>query len=961
MGMAALAALAASATTAPVALAASADESIATGSEVKRIRTCCRGCGKMECGVWATVVDGKVVKIEGDESSHQSRGSSCSKSQASMQALYHPARLMYPLKRTNPKGDDDPGWQRISWDEAYETIGSKFNELIDRYGGNSCFGMNGTGRVWPSNANWYARIFGSVNQHKAAEICRGPRMFVGDMTVGRQHHNMANVESHPHRVYLQWGTACEYSNYDDSARVVTDVANNAVAHIVVDPRMPPLGKGADYWLNIRPGTDGAIALCWTNIVMKNKLYEELFVKRWTNGPFLYVEDMEPSGGWILDAKGGLQMKTRLLKESDLVEGGSYKRFMVWDNISNGLIYFDAETTQWQDEEHTPPTTGLQMGKFFHPDPSEFNPKRDPALNGTFEVTLKDGRTVTARPVWDMYEEYCSQFTPEHAEEITGVDAKLIEEACLVWATRPEGQPFGNGGIHYNLATDTTGNNVQTIRAMTILGAITGNFDTPAGNRGSFGAELDRATCQYGMYKKSSQFGVEGATTNFEKTENMIGVEEFPMTRWYNGWTDVRSIYDAINTGDPYPVVGAVCDAADMMATCNATLAYESLAKLDFFVVLDLFKVPVAGIADILLPAQHWLEVDSPRMSQGASGGLGVAQRVVEPRGETILDCDFVVEGITKAMGQTWGTDDNPYPTYYDRLNWNAQTAGYEGWDDCCEHFQQESWWDLADTHPEDRGTYRRWEMGRMRSSMAKNEYNPVTHGYGFLTPTSKVEILSLAIESCAFTGDKYKYDESIILPTYMEPPLSPVSTPELYEPAGVFEVEGQKAINLTAATGRRIPVYFHNEHRMLPWCRELRPVPLIELNHADAEKIGVEQGDWVWIETKDGKIRQTVDIFDGISEGVCNLEHQWWYPELDQADKGFKLSCCNCLIDPLAQDPISATQMLRGFPVRVYKATPENSPFGNPVPCGNDGTPIICDSSDPRLKAWLPDFENMEA
>ena len=60
----------------------------------------------------------------------------------------------------------------------------------------------------------------------------------------------------------------------------------------------------------------------------------------------------------------------------------------------------------------------------------------------------------------------------------------------------------------------------------------------------------------------------------------------------------------------------------------------------------------------------------------------------------------------------------------------------------------------------------------------------------------------------------------------------------------------------------------------------------------------------------------------------------------------------NCLVDPELRDRHCGAAYLRAYPVKVYKATAENSPFGNPVPCGNDGTPIITDASDERLKAW---------
>lgn len=112
-----------SAATASSALAESNVES-GGSNDVKRVRSCCRACGKMECGVWVTVQNGRAIRVEGDESAFQSMGNCCNKSQSSIQAAYHPDRLYHPMKRTNPKDNDDPGWVRISWEEAFSmTIG----------------------------------------------------------------------------------------------------------------------------------------------------------------------------------------------------------------------------------------------------------------------------------------------------------------------------------------------------------------------------------------------------------------------------------------------------------------------------------------------------------------------------------------------------------------------------------------------------------------------------------------------------------------------------------------------------------------------------------------------------------------------------------------------------------------------------------------------------------------------
>ena len=158
-------------------------------------------------------------------------------------------------------------------------------------------------------------------------------------------------------------------------------------------------------------------------------------------------------------------------------------------------------------------------------------------------------------------------------------------------------------------------------------------------------------------------------------------------------------------------------------------------------------------------------------------------------------------------------------------------------------------------------------------------------------------------------------------------------------------------------TGRRIPVYFHSEHRQLPWCRELWPAPRLEVNPEDAAELGLEQGDWAWIETEWGKVRQCVDLYYGIAKGWANAEHAWWFPELPAPTHGFELSNIECIWNPYGQDPFIGSSHMRGVPVKIYKATPENCPDGKVIPCApEDGTEIIYDASDPRLNEWLPNY-----
>ena len=161
-------------------------------------------------------------------------------------------------------------------------------------------------------------------------------------------------------------------------------------------------------------------------------------------------------------------------------------------------------------------------------------------------------------------------------------------------------------------------------------------------------------------------------------------------------------------------------------------------------------------------------------------------------------------------------------------------------------------------------------------------------------------------------------------------------------------------------TGSRQPVYFHSEHRQLPWCRELWPSPRWEMNPNDAARLGLEQGQWIWIRSPWGAIREVVDLYYGIKEGTVNANHAWWYPEIDTASHGFELVNINCTMDKYAQCWICGASQLRGVTVLVYPATPENSPHGNPVPCDPQGNPVITNANDPRLKEWLANDPRLE-
>ncbi len=1012
-------------------------EAVAQAGEVKRIRSCCRGCGKMECGVWVTVQDGRVIRTEGDQSSFQSSGNHCSKGQASLQACYHPARIYHPVKRTNPKGED-PGWQRITWDEAMSTIGKKFNESIQQYGGQGCFGMCGTSRQWVYGPYaFYKWLFDSPNARVASSICKGPRRLMGWIT---------SIDGAPWfalrdgpRVYVQWGTAPENSNYDDSCRNIVDKMTSADVHICIDPRLSGSGKEADYWLNLEPGTDCALALCWQKIIIDNDLVDWEFVKRWTNAPILVCEDMEPTGGRYFTLSTpvnaapdltGDKLKTRLLKESDMKEGGSCRRFYAWNKKANngkgGLVYWDTDTTQWEGCHHTAPSRDEMEVVYEGTSQEGYLPPLsyheleeagiDFDMTGSHEVTLADGTKHTVRPVWSYLVDSVKDCTVDWCAEITKLDPQMIEEACLVWATRPEGQNYGNGGIHLNLSPDQEGSCTQTVRAVLNLSYTTGNFDGPAGNRGLSRTPVDeQATAAPGSnmpqgvkkqlkglgtplpYYPDEEIDPTNIPDQYECYNNMVGNDKYPLLSVYNEWCDVVSMYNAILTGDPYPIRVGINEAGSFMNEGNALFAWDALKSLDFWVDLNMFHHPSTEMADICLPVAHWLEINNIRVSQGASGGIGCTCRAVDPPKDVKFDYDvnrLLFESFEKEgnINGTWTNIAGDAPGAYssdERLeDWfqahnevsgfNTRYPGckWEHWEDFYNDFQEHGWWNAKVLEPNRWGTYRRFETGWMRMGKdactaapwsVDEKGQPTDANFGCPTPSGLVEFWPMMFETyCIDKANEFEPGKFDVVKEMM-PNFEPCRT----APGGEWDSEESKQnYPIILTTGRRIPVYFHSEHRQLPWCRELWPVPRLELNPADAEALGLKQGDWAWIEVEPhselGKkyckpIRECVDIYEGIAPGWANAEHGWWFPELPAPTHGFDLVNAECLWDPEGGDKFISSTHMRGVRCKIYKATPENSPNGNPIPCATeDGTEIIWDCTDPRLKEWLPDYDIRE-
>src|SRR6516164_10818879 len=101
-------------------------------TDTQRVHGYCALC-IARCGCVAVVEHGRFTRLEPDPD-HPTGQALCAKGRAAPELVYHPERLTHPLRRTRPKGDPDPGWERISWDEALNLTASAMRRIAERYG-----------------------------------------------------------------------------------------------------------------------------------------------------------------------------------------------------------------------------------------------------------------------------------------------------------------------------------------------------------------------------------------------------------------------------------------------------------------------------------------------------------------------------------------------------------------------------------------------------------------------------------------------------------------------------------------------------------------------------------------------------------------------------------------------------------------------------------------------------------
>jgi anaerobic selenocysteine-containing dehydrogenase len=566
---------------------------------VVKVRGYCSLC-IARCGSVATVENGRFTRLDPDPS-HPTGQALCAKGRAAPEIVYHGDRLTQPLRRTRPKGDADPGWVPISWDEALDATANAMRDIAARYGPHAvAFSQSSASTTAIADSSVFVRrlmnAFGTPNQVVPLDLCgwgRGyaTRFVYGVASVGTGSAGGAMPDISHTACLVLWGYNPSHSRLTHATAVI-EALKRGMKLIVIDPRHVGLANKADIWLRVRPGTDGALALGLANVMIRNGWYDRGFVRDWSNGPHLVRCD-----------------NGKLLRASELAAAGDAGHYVAWDEGTGRPIAYD-------------PATGRYDG-----------PSDRLALSGEYRVAGIDG-VIDCRPVFDQYTELCRAWSPEMVEATCWIPRMQLEEtARAIWHARPVSYYAWSGHEQH-------ANTTQTARAMALLYALTGSFDAPGGNV---------------LLPAIPSAPIAGE--DLPGAKNMvpaIGAAERPLgpARWNS--VAVLDFYRAVLEGTPYPVRGLIGFGHNMLlAQSDPTRGRAALAALDFYAHADLFMNPTAAMADIILPIASCFEREALKIgfeiSAEAQSLVQFRQAVVPPRGAARSDTDIVFD-LARRLG-----------------------------------------------------------------------------------------------------------------------------------------------------------------------------------------------------------------------------------------------------------------------------------------------------------------------
>ncbi|MBU2648988.1 molybdopterin-dependent oxidoreductase [bacterium] len=396
-------------------------------NETRLVRTACPAhCGIDACGILAHVQGERIVKLEPAEFPNPADRRICLRGLSSLDVTYHPDRLKYPLKRVGKRGEGK--FERISWDEAFDTIIEGYRKIAAKYGWRAIGWAPGGPGAGTTKFGAYLRLASLTQSTRVSAwgygdsgMPCGSRVLFGTHTPFTLLTTQLPASSTPGGLVVAWGTNPAESQPLNLMRPVMNAKAKGARLVVVDPRFSVTASKADEYLGLKPGTDAALALGLMDVIFKRELHDVDCITRHTVGPFLVRKD---TGKFLRGVDVGL---------------GEINDTIVWDSHTNSA-----------------------------------RPSKSPGIKGkiTGTYTIKG---IVCQPSFQLLKDLAATYSPEKTAAITGISAETVKKFGEAIGTAPATTFLTHMGLSRTYHGDIS------MRAMGTLAAVTGNVNTAFGS------------------------------------------------------------------------------------------------------------------------------------------------------------------------------------------------------------------------------------------------------------------------------------------------------------------------------------------------------------------------------------------------------------------------------------------------------------------------------------------------
>ena len=840
--------------------------------------TTCYMCA-CRCGIKVTLDDGKIRFIQGNRNHPVNRGVLCAKGAAGIMKQYSPARLSKPLlrKRGSERGQGD--FVEIEWDEALDILTRRLAGIRATEPTRLAF-FTGRDQMQALSALW-AQQFGTPNWAAHGGFCSVNMAVAGLYTIGYSFWEFGAPDWDRAKYFMLWGVAEDHSSNPIKIGLA-ELKRRGAKFVSVNPVRTGYSAIADEWLPIRPGTDGLLALALVHVLLKRGLIDWEFLIKYTNAPWLVVQTPGIAGDGLFARDGSdnpLVWDPHVQRFENAMLPGTAPALLATVDLPDGRrakTVFSLMTERYLDHRYAPETVAAECGV--------------PA------ATIHRIALEMAQVAFEQAIVLPIRWTDMHGR----THDQVVGRPVAIYAMR---------------GVSAHSNGFQTCRALHLLQMLLGALDGPGNFRARApyprripirtlpendpavifapNTPLKRPTYGYPTRPEELVIDAQGRPLRIDHAYSW----ESPLAAHGLMHMVIRHAVDR----DPYPIDTLILFMANMAwnSSMNTSEVREMLARKDktgeyaipFIVVADAFQSETVAFADLVLPDTTYLErydaislLDRP-ISEPDAAADAIRHPVVEPDRDVRPWQEVLVElasrlelpAFTRPDGSRKFKDYRDFVVNYEKAPGIGLLAGWRGkhGDKALRGEPNPNQWER---YVENQSFFSYpWPENMRYYRYANRDYLEFAEKHGlFGTPPVQVilQLYSEPLQKFRLAGQRL-YDgpqppsltDCERLATYFDP------LPFWYAPLeGARPVRASRRAR-TRSIGEEFPFHaitqrpmmmYHSWDSQNAWLRQILSENFLYMNRGTASTLGLQDLDWVWVESHHGKIRCQLKTMEGV-------------------------------------------------------------------------------------------------